>query len=208
MSRDFSRKTDESTLTTLCPRCLDAFRNARGIRVRRADPRQTIKEPCTYCQTRFGFDYYIQPTSPKTTYFKKGRWHCLSGQEPTDLDKKVMYWESKGKLVPTRDLIKTPEQIEGIRRAGVINTAVLDAVAAAIAARARAGVPYSRMAVICRDTAGYLGALRYEFRLQGIPALVLAPHVWPGKVRGGDQPVQGQEELRQAGGLRQAGRGP
>lgn len=73
MSRDFSRKTDESTLTTLCPRCLDAFRNARGIRVRRADPRQTIKEPCTYCQTRFGFDYYIQPTSPKTTYFKKGR---------------------------------------------------------------------------------------------------------------------------------------
>ena len=73
MSRDFSRKTDESTLTTLCPRCLDAFRNARGIRVRRADPRQTIKEPCIYCQTRFGFDYYIQPTSPKTTYFKKGR---------------------------------------------------------------------------------------------------------------------------------------
>ena len=41
--------------------------------------------------------------------------------------------------------------------------------AAAIAVRARAGVPYSRMAVICRDTAGYLGALRYEFRLQGIP---------------------------------------
>ena len=73
MSRDFSRKTDESTLTTLCPRCLDAFRNARGIRVRRADPRQTIKEPCTYCQTRFGFDYYIQPTSPKSSYFKKGR---------------------------------------------------------------------------------------------------------------------------------------
>ena len=31
------------------------------------------KEPCTYCQTRFGFDYYIQPTSPKSTYFKKGR---------------------------------------------------------------------------------------------------------------------------------------
>ena len=34
--------------------------------------------------------------------------------------------------MPTRDLIKTPEQIEGIRRAGVINTGVLDAVAAAI----------------------------------------------------------------------------
>ena len=31
------------------------------------------KEPCTYCQTNFGYDYYIQPTSPKSTYFKKGR---------------------------------------------------------------------------------------------------------------------------------------
>ena len=42
---------------------------------------------------------------------KKKRWHCLPGQPLTDLDKQVMYWESKGKLVPTRELIKTPEQI-------------------------------------------------------------------------------------------------
>lgn len=61
---NFSRKPDESTLTTLCPRCLNAFRNARGIRVRRADPYQLTREPCTYCQTNFGYDYYIQPTSP------------------------------------------------------------------------------------------------------------------------------------------------
>ena len=40
MSRTFTHKTDESTLTTLCPRCLNAFRNTRGIRVRRADPYQ------------------------------------------------------------------------------------------------------------------------------------------------------------------------
>ncbi|MBQ0074730.1 MAG: type I methionyl aminopeptidase [Prevotella sp.] len=63
---------------------------------------------------------------------KKKRWHCIPGQELTQMDKTIMYWENKGKLVPTRDLIKTPEQIEGIRRAGVINTGVLDAVAAAI----------------------------------------------------------------------------
>lgn len=43
-----------------------------------------------------------------------------------------MAFEKKGKLVPTRDLIKTPEQIEGIRRAGVVNTGCLDAVADAI----------------------------------------------------------------------------
>ena len=40
-----------------------------------------------------------------------------------------MFWENKGKLVPTRDLIKTPEQIEGIRKSGVVNTGCLDAVA-------------------------------------------------------------------------------
>ena len=55
-----------------------------------------------------------------------------AGQPLTDLDKQVMYWESKGKLVPTRELIKTPEQIEGIRKSGVVNTGCLDAVAEAI----------------------------------------------------------------------------
>ena len=60
---------------------------------------------------------------------KKRRWHCLSGQEPTELDKKVMYWENKGKEVPTRDLIRTPEEIEGIKRSGIVNTGVLDEVA-------------------------------------------------------------------------------
>lgn len=60
---------------------------------------------------------------------KKKRWHCLSGQPITELDKQVMYWESKGKLVPTRDMIRTPEQIEGIRIAGKLNTGCLDAVA-------------------------------------------------------------------------------
>ena len=43
------------------------------------------------------------------------------------------------------------------------------AVAAEIAARARQGTPYSRMAVICRNADQYLAPLRYEFRLQGIP---------------------------------------
>ena len=77
---------------------------------------------------------------------KKRRWHCLSGQEPTELDKQVMYWENKGKLVPTRDLIKTPEQIEGIRRAGVVNTGVLDEVAKNICA----GMSTLEIDQICR----------------------------------------------------------
>ncbi|MEE3384970.1 MAG: type I methionyl aminopeptidase [Prevotella sp.] len=60
---------------------------------------------------------------------KRKRWHLKPGQPITELDKRVMYWESKGKEVPTRDLIKTPEQIDGIREAGKLNTAVLDEVA-------------------------------------------------------------------------------
>ena len=53
---------------------------------------------------------------------RKKRWHSLPGVPLTELDKQVMYWENKGKLVPTRELIKTPEQIEGIRKSGVVNT--------------------------------------------------------------------------------------
>lgn len=60
---------------------------------------------------------------------KRRRWRLLPGVEPTEMDRKIMYWENKGKEVPTRNLIKTEEQIAGIRKAGVLNTAVLDEVA-------------------------------------------------------------------------------
>ena len=56
-------------------------------------------------------------------------WRPLKGQSLTELDKKILYMQDHGHLVPTRELIKTPEQIEGIRRSGVVNTGVLDLVA-------------------------------------------------------------------------------
>ena len=59
----------------------------------------------------------------------KRQWHTVAGEPLTEMDKIIMAWENRGKKVPTRQLIKTPEQIEGIRRAGVLNTAVLDHVA-------------------------------------------------------------------------------
>lgn len=49
-------------------------------------------------------------------------WKPIKGQPLTELDKKILYIQNKGHLVPTRKLIKTPEQIEGIRRSSVINT--------------------------------------------------------------------------------------
>ena len=56
-------------------------------------------------------------------------WRVKSGQPLTEMDKKILSFQNRGCLVPTRDLIKTPEQIDGIRRAGTLNTAVLDHVA-------------------------------------------------------------------------------
>ena len=53
-------------------------------------------------------------------------WRPIKGQPLTELDKKILYLQNKGHLVPSRDVIKTPEQIEGIRRSGVVNTGVLD----------------------------------------------------------------------------------
>ena len=39
-------------------------------------------------------------------------WKPIKGQPLTELDKKILYIQNKGHLVPTRKLIKTPEQIE------------------------------------------------------------------------------------------------
>ena len=61
MNRKTTKKVDESTLTTLCAVCRGAFLDAKGVHLRRADPRQLVKDVCTYCQTRYGFDYYVQP---------------------------------------------------------------------------------------------------------------------------------------------------
>ena len=66
-----------------------------------------------------------------------------------------MYLENKGALVPTPDLIKTPEQIEGIRRAGVVNTGVLDAVEKEICA----GMSTLEIDQICRDYCAQHGAI-------------------------------------------------
>ena len=66
MNRKTTKKVDESTLTTLCAVCRGAFLDAKGVHLRRADPRQLVKDVCTYCQTRYGFDYYVQPIVRKS----------------------------------------------------------------------------------------------------------------------------------------------
>lgn len=58
---------------------------------------------------------------------------CKSGKKykqcHSDFDDKLQALKRKGVTIPTRNLIKTPEQIEGIREAGKINIKALDLVA-------------------------------------------------------------------------------
>ena len=44
------------------------------------------------------------------------------------MDEKLRELKRMGEIVPKRKMIKTPEQIDGIRKAGVLNTAILDMV--------------------------------------------------------------------------------
>lgn len=49
-----------------------------------------------------------------------------------DLERKLAWYRQQGHEVPSRRLIKTPEQIEGIRRSGIVNTGVLDLIESSI----------------------------------------------------------------------------
>lgn len=100
--------------------------------------------------------------------FKKKRWHAIAGQPLTELDEKVMYWESKGKLVPTRDLIKTPEQIEGIRKSGVVNSGVLDLVAEEI----HEGMSTEEIDKLVYDYTTAHGAIPAPLNYEGFPKSV------------------------------------
>lgn len=101
---------------------------------------------------------------------KKSRrkWFVPAGVEPTELEKKVMSFELQGCLVPDRKLIKTQEQIEGIRRSGVINTGVLDLVAQEI----RPGMTTLEIDKLVYDyTVGH-GAIPAPLNYEGFPKSV------------------------------------
>lgn len=45
---------------TLCPKCRQNFALKPNTIIRRADYNQKHKEPCCFCQVRFGYDYIIE----------------------------------------------------------------------------------------------------------------------------------------------------
>ncbi len=98
---------------------------------------------------------------------KKRRW-VVDPKNMTEMDRVIVRAEKKGKLVPTRELIKTPEQIEGIRRAGVVNDLVLDTVADAI----HVGMNTQEIDDICVEVCRQKGAIPACLGYGGFPKSV------------------------------------
>lgn len=99
---------------------------------------------------------------------KSHNWKLLKGQPLTELDKKILYMQDHGHLVPTRELIKTPEQIEGIRRSGVVNTGVLDLVAQEI----KEGMSTATIDKLVYDYTMDHGAIPAPLNYEGFPKSV------------------------------------
>lgn len=98
----------------------------------------------------------------------KNNWHLIKGEPLTELDKKVLYHQSRGNLVPKRKLIKTPEQIEGIRKSGIINTGVLDFVAEKI----HVGMSTAEIDKLVYDYTIAHGAIPADLNYEGYPKSV------------------------------------
>lgn len=116
----------------------------------------------------FSFNFARRLSLPVMFKRIKRNWIVPKGQELTELDKKVLYYQNKGHLVPTRELIKTPEQIEGIRRSGVVNTGVLDLVEKEI----HAGMSTAEIDKLVYDYTVAHGAVPAPLGYEGFPKSV------------------------------------
>lgn len=93
------------------------------------------------------------------------------GSIPPDfptLEEKLRYYRRLGHWVPSRKMIKTTEQIEGIRQSGEINTAVLDAVASYI----RAGISTEAVDQLVYDFTVSKGAVPAPLHYENFPKSV------------------------------------
>lgn len=95
-------------------------------------------------------------------------WKITKGAPLTELDKKILFFQNHGCLVPSRSLIKTPEQIEGIRRSGAVNTGVLNLVAKEI----KAGMSTAEIDRLVYDYTVAHGAVPAPLNYEGFPKSV------------------------------------
>ena len=84
------------------------------------------------------------------------------------LDIKLWTLEAKGHIVPDRSLLKTPQQIEAIKKSAALNTAVLDHVAAHI----RAGMSTAEIDKLVYDFTKEHGGIPAPLGYEGFPKSV------------------------------------
>lgn len=84
------------------------------------------------------------------------------------IDEKIALLEEQGHIVPTRDMLKTPEQIEQIRKSADLNTAVLDHVAAHI----HAGMSTAEIDKLVYDYTTEHGGIPAPLGFEGFPKSV------------------------------------
>ena len=84
------------------------------------------------------------------------------------IDDKIHYYELQGHIVPDRDMLKTPEQIEGIRVSSKINVAVLDAVEKMIGP----GVSTEEIDKLVYDMTTEMGGIPAPLNYDGFPKSV------------------------------------
>lgn len=97
---------------------------------------------------------------------------CGSGKKYKNchmrFDEKIHGFELEGHIVPGHDIIKTPEQIEGIRESGKVNIAVLDYVAENICA----GISTEQINKWVDDKTRELGGIPAPLGYEGFPKSV------------------------------------
>lgn len=107
--------------------------------------------------------------------FKIGRndpcW-CGSGKKykacHLEFDRKLENYEIMGEEVPDHSMIKTPAQIEGIRRAGVVNNQILDLVGEKI----RPGISTEDLNTLVHETTLRMGGIPAPLNFEGYPKSV------------------------------------
>lgn len=95
----------------------------------------------------------------------KTGWSVPKGVEPTEMDKKILAAQRAGHKVPSRALLKTPEQIEGIKKSGAVNTAILDMVAREI----KEGMNTAALDKLIYDFTVAHGAIPAPLNYEGFP---------------------------------------
>lgn len=85
-----------------------------------------------------------------------------------EFDRRLQYYKSRGHLVPPMKIIKTPEQITGLRESGKINIAILDYIAGHI----QAGMTTEEIHQLVYHKTIELGGVPAQLGYEGFPKSV------------------------------------